>query len=606
MKLLSVSICNMHKISSKHAKEYALKDISYFVGPNGSGKSTALQAIQLALLGYIPGYGKTNADIMKHSNDGKFIEVTVALEEAGSIYTVCRRWEKSGVSIKGSVKVTPEEFDPKSIIGEIELPVFNFNEFKGMTANKLKEWFINFLPKDEFAIDWREYLISELGSRSILCSEELMEGTLSKIAELEARGLKGVELVKNLNDYLKSEQSFEKSTVERLQGTVNSMIYYAEAEELDREEIQDRSTQLRSLRDAVIQYNTQMQSIEDIQQKLSQIKLGADCIENDPEMQKLMAELKELDDSVTSAANEVNELRSKFTTKNAELSQIGTATSDICPYTKVKCAEMTVRLSEIAEKRTAVIAEITELKSAMNTADLKYQQINCRRAQIQHTASVIADNYKQAAALKSSLPSMILTVPTSRTVQEIDSELEELQNQLIQIAANKKFNELNATITADKYRAENKIEVLKTWISSTGANGLQTYMMEKPFESLAADLSKYLSSMYGHEVEGKFKLEEKANSFSFGINHAVDGTFVEFDLLSSGEKCLFTIALIVCLINRTNSALKLILADDIFDHLDDENANRFFAGLSAVGIQCILAGVKECKDTSICIEVGGN
>ena len=39
-------------------QELTGKDI--FIGPNGSGKSTRLQTVQLAMLGYIPGKGKTN------------------------------------------------------------------------------------------------------------------------------------------------------------------------------------------------------------------------------------------------------------------------------------------------------------------------------------------------------------------------------------------------------------------------------------------------------------------------------------------------------------------------------------------------------------------
>lgn len=606
MKLKSVCIVNMHQISATRPTEYNLKDISYFVGPNGAGKSTVLQAIQLALLGYIPGYDKTNSAILKHSNDGKFLEVTVALEHNDSIYTVCRRWEKSGNSAKSNLKCTPIGFDPASIIGNIELPVFNFNEFKDMTANKLKEWFIGFLPKDEFAIDWKEYLTSELGSRSALLSDELMEKVLGIISELDAQGKKGVDLVSSLNEQLKSQQSFEKATIERLQSTINSMIYYQEAEDLDRESIQQQLTKLRELRDKVIAYNAQQSAVASTQQKLALIKLDADSADADPEVIRLTGELDTANKEYLAAeANYNSSLSGEYAAKSAELNQLGTISSDICPYTKVKCAEISSRLAEITEKRAQITAQLIELKSAISDADIKRQQLKQRCDVINRGIAVIREKYRTAEVLKSSLPAEMLSIPTAMTTAEIDVKINELNDQLIKIAANKQFTELNETITKDKYRAENNLEVLKMWISSTGANGLQTYMMEKPFETLATDLSTYLTEMYGHEVLGSFRLEEKANSFAFGMKHSDTNNFVEFDLLSSGEKCLFTVALIMCLINRANAELKLILADDMFDHLDDMNADRFFAGLSSKGIQCIMAGVKECKNKDICIAIEG-
>ena len=64
MKLKSVDIWNMHSVKNKHIE---LADKNILVGKNGSGKSTVLNAIQLALLGYIPGTNKQNRDIFNHA-----------------------------------------------------------------------------------------------------------------------------------------------------------------------------------------------------------------------------------------------------------------------------------------------------------------------------------------------------------------------------------------------------------------------------------------------------------------------------------------------------------------------------------------------------------
>lgn len=602
MKLKAVSITNMHQIPFNRPTTYDLQDITYFIGPNGAGKSTVLQAIQLALLGYIPGYDKTNSGIIKHSNDGKFLEVSVLLADGDSATcTIWRRWEKSGNSVKSHLKTTPIGFDPSTIIGDLELPVFNFNEFKDMTANKLKDWFINFLPKDQFDIDWKEYLTNELGSRSMLLSDELMDLVLGTITELEGQGLKGVELVRRLNDELKVQQSYNKASLDRLQNTINSLIYYQDVESADEDEIKKHLDDLNTLHSELIRYNAQQQQIQNAQSTL--VQLGhPDIVKETEDAWKAVTKAN---DALQAVEKECSELGSKYTALATQLMMYSGITSDVCPYTSNKCAEISAVLEENNVKKAQIQSEMDLITPKMQEYDSQIRALKAEYHDKYSFASHLGDTHQLIETLKSTIEAEQLPIPTSKTEEEIKQEIADLQGQLVKIEANKQFKQMSDTITKDKYQAENNLEVLKIWVNSTGANGLQTYMMEKPFESLAADLSTYLTSIYNQPISGKFILKEKANSFSFGMGHADQNDFIEFDLLSSGEKCLFTVAMIMCLINRSNAELKLILADDMFDHLDDENADRFFAGLASMDIQCIMAGVKECKNKDICVAIGG-
>ena len=63
MRLTSIRIVGMHKVEDK---TYQLKDFNYLYGQNGAGKTTIMQAIQLAILGYIPGTNKTKSDVFRH------------------------------------------------------------------------------------------------------------------------------------------------------------------------------------------------------------------------------------------------------------------------------------------------------------------------------------------------------------------------------------------------------------------------------------------------------------------------------------------------------------------------------------------------------------
>lgn len=599
MKLKSISISHMHQVTD--TVTYDLKDITYFIGPNGAGKSTVLQAIQLALLGYIPGYDKTNAGVFKHSSDGNELEVTAILSEDDKLYSITRRWFKAGSTVKSELKCTPTDFIPESALGGIELPVFNFNEFKNMTANRLKEWFISFLPKDEFEVDWREYLLGELESRAALLPEGYLDEVLAYITE-DLADYKGVDLVKQINAHFKEDQAFHKSQVNRLQDTINSMIYYSEIEDADEDEIHSKISEKRKLKDELTRYEIMQQADERVRNDLAALGDLADSVGNDPEYIALQEKATDIGMKLHETESAYSEKSIKYTQLASEMMQCNIS-SDVCPYTKTRCAEISAKMQEMSERKAAITSQMNALSPDL--ADLSKQLTDAKNqlGSIQFKMNELNEKYHLAAVLKNQLKSSeVIARPTTDSMDMIECDLKVLEQELIKIAANKQFKELNEKITKEKYRSENILEILKIWIKSTDANGLQTYMMDKPFAALAEDMSTYLSYMFGTDATAAFHLEEKANSFSFGMMQGND--YIEFDLLSSGEKCLFTIALILCLLNRSDAQLKMLLIDDILDHLDDKNAERLF-NVIFDGVQCIFAGVKACNDKDICIEIGG-
>ena len=246
--------------------------------------------------------------------------------------------------------------------------------------------------------------------------------------------------------------------------------------------------------------------------------------------------------------------------------------------------QIAFKREEIADcdpaKVSMLQSELTSLMMELNSLKSKYQLVAGLEAQIVD----------------------IGPAPLNPNIAELRAEADNIQQQLIKLAANKRYDELSEQVTKDKFELENELEILKIWIKLTDANGLQSTMMNKPFEDLASDMSNYLSSMFGSEVTASFNLVSKANSFSFGLVR--NGQYIEFDYLSSGEKCLFTLALILCILDRSQTQLRTIVIDDILDHLDGNNAEYLFDTLKKVdSVQFILAGVKECKDEGICFAV---
>ena len=152
MKIKSIYIDGLHNAV---AKTYQLNDLVYFYGRNGAGKTTILQAIQLALLGYIPGSHKTKEAILKHSKDNRVVVRLDLIDDNGQNITIERKYD----SKSSKLTTMPTDYDIQTIISDIELPIFNFDEFVNQTANKLKEYFIkNILPTSEGSLDWDKIL----------------------------------------------------------------------------------------------------------------------------------------------------------------------------------------------------------------------------------------------------------------------------------------------------------------------------------------------------------------------------------------------------------------------------------------------------------------
>ena len=266
MRLVGVKISGMHKIEEQ--KPYLFANTTYICGPNGSGKSTILQAIQLGLLGYIPGTNKTTSSIFKHSNS-KEMRIELRLygyeDSEPEEIIIVRKYTKSGSKIEEQVSIYPEIYDVNSIVKNLELPILNFNEFLGLTANKQKELLISILPASENNIDAVKYLtnLSEYNSN---CKD-----IVSEICE-NLDTLKSISDIKLLNSRLKEKQSDLISQEKHATSTVQSLIYYEDYDGLDDiDEIQQKISNLMHKRDEVLRKEEALKTYESQLSKNSEL-----------------------------------------------------------------------------------------------------------------------------------------------------------------------------------------------------------------------------------------------------------------------------------------------------------------------------------------------
>lgn len=597
MKLKSIDIRGMNKVV-QHTYTFD-NDVVYLNGKNGAGKSTVLNAIQLALLGYIPGIAKKNDLIMKHAN-GPFLSVTATLDDDGKLMQVSRVYTANKKGINCSVSTIPDNLDVADILGDLELPVFNFNEFVGMSANKLKDWFISFLPSNQININWDKELKESLQDIH-LTESKFYDETLQYINNI---GGDGVDQVRAANAYLKQLLSFKKSEMERMTNSIQSLIFYDDYKDdmtIEDIEAQKQAYQLDYTEAITLQKSYEASS--KVLEQLTTYKDLNDSLEQDDRYRKAL-------DNRTQLENKLNDLNIKLTNNSihrsdaqSKLHSLTSLTSGngVCPYTNSVCDSIKASVEEWKAQMVELQKEIDNYNQYEKSLHTQIQNTRNEFSKYQMEITSLENQYKTRDNLKSMVNPALTAVNIQEVLDRIqfdEKTISELSDKLVKAKANQQYNNLVDTFTTQKFDIQQSIEALKVWIKLTGENGLQTQFMGDPFADLSNNLSVYLSAMFDEpNLKAHFNLSTKVNSFSFGIDR--NGSYIPFDMLSSGEKCMYTLALLTCLTDTSNAQLKLIMIDDLFDHLDDENIENVFKGIQSIsGIQYIFAGVKPCKAAS--------
>ena len=597
MRLKSIDIRGMNKVV-QHTYTFD-NDVVYLNGKNGAGKSTVLNAIQLALLGYIPGIAKKNDLIMKHAN-GPFLSVTAILDDDGKLMQVSRVYTANKKGINCSVSTIPDNLDIADILGDLELPVFNFNEFVGMSANKLKDWFISFLPSNQININWDKELKESLQGIH-LTESKFYDETLQYINNV---GGDGVDQIRAANAYLKQLLSFKESEMERMTNSIQSLIFYDDyKDDMTIEDIEAQKQAYHLDYTEAITLQKSYEACSKVLEQLATYKNLNDSLEQDDRHRKAL-------DNKTQLENKLNDLNIKLTNNSihrsdaqSKLHSLTSLTSGngVCPYTNSVCDTIKASVEEWKAQMVELQKEIDNYNQYEKSLHTQIHNTRNEFSKYQMEITSLENQYKTRDNLKSMVNPALTAVNIQEVLDRIqfdEKTISELSDKLVKAKANQQYNNLVDTFTTQKFDIQQSIEALKVWIKLTGENGLQTQFMGDPFADLSDNLSVYLSAMFDEpNLKAHFNLSTKVNSFSFGIDR--NGSYIPFDMLSSGEKCMYTLALLTCLTDTSNAQLKLIMIDDLFDHLDDENIENVFKGIQSIsGIQYIFAGVKPCKAAS--------
>lgn len=633
MYIKSVTIEGMRNV--KH-KTYELSELVYLHGPNGAGKSTVLNAIQLCLLGYIPGTAKSNAAIMEHANGNK-IEVMVQLSDTGWVHTMdlTRTFERKGRTVTSDFTCDAFGSDPTmdQILGDSKLPVFDWNSFTSLTSNKLKDWFIQFIPGMNEDVNWEQELQNAVNV-DVVYNVDIVKEYADKFSKIDASS--AVDSVIEANSKLKNDVSYCKAALAEKENAVNGLLDssdISDSEDMDVDALQQQyDAAVKECDAAQASYMDKFKKYTNALNRTSQINKLSDDLSrmlSVDDIESKQAELQSsIDDTVELQEDLQANLDSAQAQKQAALECLAECKANIetcksvvnsdssCPYTKLAC-ESIARVkpqyaSKLAQYSSDADSYKQEAEECNSTIKFLQQEMNSAEQDKQKCFKLIDElNFKlsERKAAEEKLAKATSAVAESVTSEEVEKaqhlmdSAKQLERDLsfkLNTAVRIKQNaDLVESMMLEKYKLQEKLDVLNAWVKLTGANGLQTKLSSKGFTDLEQKLTPYVQELFGSMYTCKFNVAQKANSFSFGLEKRSKlgvSTYIPYNLLSTGEKTVYAYMLMKYIADNSNSLLKLVMMDDFFDHLDKQ---RFASLLDAMSrsstCQVIMAGVVDCN-----------
>ena len=597
MIIKKVEIINMHHIDFA---SYNFEDLNYLYGLNGAGKSTILQAIQLGLLGYIPGTGKRNADIIKHKRPGTTrMEVDLTLKSDSSEYIRIRRIytaTKTGASCK--CEFYPEDYDEKLIqnmLSKVELPVFNFEEFLNLTPNALKKWFLDYVPSGgDDNLDIEKELLSYTKDNTENIPDEIVQDLIHSI-QFPNSSQDTVERLKDINTQLKDLLKFKKIEQDTNQKTINSLIFYPDA--TFTRTVEERESLMHKLNENIVEFRSAKRDLESNTAINNVLQERYKDLPEDESEDEVISSLRSQLNEITSKIQECNESCENLRLHLAELSQSMKvitpflSSNGVCPITSEMCDSISSKLDDYKNQYEELHSEYIETDSKIKQLTSDKTKLVTEHNSLQNQLLERQKLYIDRNNLRSRLVDVDDTVDYDFCIDDATRQLEELQDEQAQYLANDKYNNTIKSFESMKYKLEIEMQVIKLWINHTSESGLQSNYMTDPLNNIIEELNKYLVTLFNdNSISAYFNVESKSNSFSFGIQR--DGVYIPYDLLSSGEKCMYLVTFISYL--ASTSPVNVVLVDDLFDHLDKPNLKFIIDGMKSISsVQYIIAGVQD-------------
>lgn len=347
------------------------KDI--ICGPNGIGKTTRMQALGIALMGYVPGQGKKTDETFKLSS-ADTMEVGLKTDE----FNFSREFKKKvtnnkdgskKVTISQNVNVSPSKGESKitekeaRIMAELgNLPVMlDFNEFLSLSDSKRREFIYNLAGfKSE---TWNKKRVKEYIEKSLLTVDlevnnpeqfeivkEIISGAMNEYPDNYdiTMGLQSmIDWTKNKLSYWNDEKKRSQAAVQKLGELKNQLAETDRNLKSNKEELEKFQVELVKVEKQISEDTQKKKNIDSRLEKIEIIKknIAEECS-------------KECTIDITETENSINAAKEK-------IKQVDNSTKIV--EVQKQISDIILQLKPIAVDREDVKTKGIEIKAQIDS-----------------------------------------------------------------------------------------------------------------------------------------------------------------------------------------------------------------------------------------------
>lgn len=580
-----------------------------FTGPNGCGKSARLQALQIAMFGFIPSVGKQANATMGYALDGK-----MEVELKSDSLTVSRTFRKK-VSKRGAVSFTADlELLPLGVKDKEQKILEEF----GLSTDLID--ISNFI---QMSASQRRNLIANLCASSVKQEETKLLISPSIQEGLWNDDLSDMDNINNIESFYKEKLASLRSSLKEKKGHLNELK--SEERDLDGEKpeviqkkIDDIEAKIDEYNKAVSASEANKSAHEAIQSQLASLnnritELNNSIHDHPGDQKEVLKEklsiqkqiegkeqkIKDLKDKVKSLSVEKDKLLDKHSMLKAELVVAKDLNEKFsgsnCPFIGKECPEAKLLKDHIKESSskiknlTKTIAETESegkrMKSDISTAERFISDLDGEIAGLNVS---LGETEEEIKWLKNVLPEK------EKELKDKMSKVTELNNKLseMEVVDTKKSEEMIITLKQEKKslidkkdtassQKSNRVEAEKVHLaikdvedemsdindilSLVGNDGIKGSIIRSTHQPLIEEMNKMLDPM-GLKAD---VMLERDNKEVFDICLVRAGKSVRFDVLSEGQKTVLSSAFLCAVQELSGASTKVLLIEA--SELDDEN-----------------------------------
>jgi len=620
------------KLHAEHTR-VDLGGLDLFLGPNGCGKSTVLEAVQVGMLGHLPGRGKRLEDTWGLYNPAaKGLTVQLGFGEGQNVAEVI---EDIGGKLSESIHINGEEVATtegkrlrREMLGDFPL-MFDLGEFLGLSDPKKKDFLAGLVSEGLDA--------DTLPGKVLIGVLEALKGVEALKAVMDALDCTAQEAATKMHDKLpesnkaviseaidtlahlakKSETPLEglekfhaeikrkmldsgkdaKARRAEIDGLVEPESYM-DPQALGEKEAQlvDTETKLAAARkehgaaeNAAQTYQRRALKIQEVEDEIGvEVQILADLPEvSGEELEKALATIKILDDQHREKMAKHDELtlRSQAAGKTLAALEVGT----LCPTCGQAVGdEVTGPLAAAVKKFDGQAGKLEE-QIAVLVAEIDLQDTVIENADKRETAA--ASKVKLEAELEQ-LQAEVGDVPSlemaGHAVEGLEAAVTSMRDEVeaARTAATKLEQRATAELAVTKIEERQKTEKAIT----EAARDLIHGSVKMGSAAIQAKVQELLSEITPG-LRFVFDFEGKGGRLRFGLEN---GSFVPFAALSGGETVLVSCALATALILLKNPPCKVLMVEAA--EVDGVNGNALLGGLAKMAAHLDNVLVASCHE----------